>query len=144
MSERDCESASHTGNSDMSDSIDRLVAGRDVVDIVVCDVSDRQLYGCRNRQRLSGELAQAAEAADCEADVYQSVYWFTVAYMPVVPLGTYLVMPRHMRDDHTDDACRFRAVRVPSDRGQIAMHYIIATLILAFTFTVIVCTVVFR
>jgi hypothetical protein len=56
--------------------IRRLIADQNVEDIVVYDVSDCQLYGRRHRQRLAGELADAAE---CHSVVYQSVYWFTLA-----------------------------------------------------------------
>src|SRR5437870_5261889 len=72
----------------------RLIAGQDTEDIVVYDVSDCQLYGRRRYRRLTGESAQSAAAAGCRAEVYQSVYWLTLVYFPVKPLGVYLVLPR--------------------------------------------------
>ena len=115
--------------ADRDANIGRLIAGRDVEDIVVYDVSDCQLYGRRHRQRLVGELAGAAKAAGCQAEVYQSVYWFCLAYFPVKPLGTYLVMERQTCDDPDGDAEQYRAVRVPMDRRQIAVHYAVATIL---------------
>lgn len=50
--------------ADRDTSIGRLIAFRDVEDIVVYDASDCQLYGRRYRERLVGELADAAELGD--------------------------------------------------------------------------------
>jgi len=125
---------------DRDADIRRLIAGQDVEDvedIVVYDVSDCQLYGRRYRQRLSGELAQAAEAAKCRPFVYQSVYWFTLAYFPVRPLGTFLVLPRLSCDDPDGDADQYRAVRLPTDWRQVATHYGVALTLLGATFALI-------
>jgi hypothetical protein len=97
-----------------------------VEDIVVYDVSDCQLYGRRHRQRLVGEFAQAAETAGCRAEVYQSVYWFTLAYFPVKPIATYLVMPRQTCDDPDEDADQYRGIKIPMDWGQVRLHYAVA------------------
>lgn len=115
---------------DRDTTIQQLIAGREVVDIVVYDVSDCQLYGRRRCQRLSDELAQAAEAVGCLPLVYQSVYWFTLAYIPVRPLGTYLVLPRKTCDDPDGDAEKYRAVRLPMDWGQVAFHYAVVLVLL--------------
>lgn len=108
---------------DREATIRRLIAGREVEDIVVYDVSDCQLYGRRHRLRLAGELAIAAEEAGCRAVVYQSVYWLTLVYIPIRPLGTFLVLPRQTCDDPDGDAEQYRAVRLPMDWGQVAFHY---------------------
>ena len=129
--------ASESG-ADRDATIRRLIAGRDTEDIVVYDVSDCQLYGRRCRQRLAGELAQAAEAAGCEPVVYQSVYWFTLAYIPFKPLGTYLVLPRQTCDDPDGDAEQYRAVRLPMDWGQVAFHYAVVPVLLACVLAVVV------
>ncbi|MBX3449944.1 MAG: hypothetical protein KF777_10315 [Planctomycetaceae bacterium] len=121
-------------NSDLSVNrealIRQLIAGSDVEEIVVYDVSDCQLYGRRYRQKLRGDLARAAEDAECEPVVYQSVYWFTLAYFPFKPLGTYLVLPRKACDDPGGDADQYRAVRLATDWCQVAVHYLIAVLLL--------------
>jgi hypothetical protein len=110
-----------------TDSVVRqLIDGIHTEDIVVYDVSDRRLYGRSRLRRLTGELAQAAEAAGCRPEVYQSVYWLTLAYFPVKPLGTFLVLPRQTCDDSDSDAEQYRAIRIPSDWRQVGVHYAIA------------------
>src|SRR4051794_30868193 len=123
--------------ADRDASIRRLIAGRDVEDIVVYDVSDCQLYGRKHLHRLTGEQARDAEAAGYRPVVYQSVYWFTLAYIPVKPLGTYLVLPGQTCDDPDGDAAQYRAVRLPMDWGQAAFHYAVAV-----TLTVLVIALV--
>jgi len=118
-------------NIDRDVLIRRLIAGSDVEEIVVYDVSDCQLYGRRYRLKLTGDLALSAEDAECEPVVYQSVYWFTLAYFPFKPLGTYLVLPRKTCDDPDGDADQYRAVRLATDWRQIAVHYIIAVLLMS-------------
>jgi hypothetical protein len=118
-------------------AIRRLIAGEDIEEIVVYDVSDCQLYGRRHRQRLVGELAR--DAAGCRPVVYQSIYWLTLAYIPVQPLGTYLVLPRQTCDDPDGDAEQYRAVRLPMDWGQVAFHYAVMLLLLVCVFAIIAC-----
>jgi hypothetical protein len=111
---------------DRSPFIRRLIDDRDVEKIVVYDVSDCQLYGRKHQQTLAGELAEAAEEARCWPVVYQSVYWLTLAYIPVMPLGTYLVLPRRTCDDPDGDAEQYRGVLLPMDWGQVTFHYAVA------------------
>jgi hypothetical protein len=109
--------------------IRRLIAGSDVADIAVYDVSDRRLYGRKHYRRLTGELAQLAQTAGCLPQIYQSVFWFTLVYLPLIPLGVYLVLPRVTCDDPDGDALQYRALKVPTDRWQIALHYVIGGLL---------------
>ena len=113
------------GRADMT-VIRQLIAGLDTEDIVVYDVSDCQLYGWKHLHRLHGEIAQAAAAAGCLPEIYQSIYWLTLVYFPVKPLGTYVVLPRQTCDDPDGDADQYRAVRIPMDWWQVALHYMIA------------------
>ena len=137
MNEPAVGTAAPDAGADRDAAIRQLIAGRAVEDIVVYDVSDCQLYGRRRRQWLAGELAQAAEAAGCRPVVYQSVYWFTLAYIPVRPLGTFLVMPRQTCDDPDGDAEQYRAVRLPMDWGQVAFHYAVVLMLLACVLAVV-------
>ena len=118
--------------ADRDSIIRRLIVGQDVEDIVVYDVSDCQLYGSRYRQQLVGELAKAAEAVGCEPVVYQSVYWFTLVYFPLKPLGTFLVLPRQTCDDPDGDADQYRAIRLPMDWGQATFHIVAALIPIPF------------
>lgn len=118
-------------------SIRRLIAGREVEDIVIYDVSDCQLYGSRRSQRLTGELAHSAEAAGCKPVVYQSIYWFTLVYIPVWPMATFLVLPRQTCDDPDGDAEQYRAVSVPMDWGQVAFHLAVVPALVACVLAVV-------
>jgi hypothetical protein len=111
---------------DREATIRRLVDGQDVEEIVVCDVSDCQLYGWRDHEQLDDALAAKAEAAGFLPEVFQGVYWFTLVYFPLVPLGTYLVLERQTVDGPDGDADRYRAVRLAMDPAQVAWHYAIA------------------
>lgn len=127
--------------------IRRLIAGVDTEEIVVYDVSDWQLYGRRQSRALTGELAQAAKAAGFRCAVYQSVYWSTLAFFPIKPLGTYLVLPPEECDDPNDphrDADQYRAVRVPMDWRQVAFHYTVAFAFLVATVGVVLAWIAGR
>jgi len=114
------EGCGHDASGPDADSLVRqLIAGVDTEDIVVYDASDCQLYGKKHYRRLTGELEHAAEAAGCRPEVYQSIYWWTLVYFPVKPLGTYLVLFRRECDDPDGDADQYRAVKLPMDRGQV-------------------------
>lgn len=119
------DSDPHLIPSSREAAIRQLISGKDVETIVVYDVSDCQLYGRRHRECLTGELAKAAEEAGCEPVVYESVYWFTLAYIPIKPLGVYLVMPRRVCDDPDGDADQYRAIRLPDDWDQIRVHLVV-------------------
>jgi hypothetical protein len=125
--------------------IRQLISSVDTEDIVVYDVSDCQLFGRKHYRRLTGELAQAAEVAGCRPEVYQSVYWWTLVYFPVKPVGTYLVMPRQECDDPDGDADQYRAVKLPMDWDQVRREYLIAfSVAFALIFGVICAVVVWQ
>jgi hypothetical protein len=126
-----CSTGASSERTDGDGMIRRLIAGQDIDDLIVYDVSDCQLYGQKRFRRLTGEFAAAAEANACMPEVYQSVYWFTLAYMPLKPLGVFLALPRQSCDDPDGDALQYRVLRLPTDRLQIALPYAVGVLILA-------------
>ena len=108
----------------------RLIDGGDTETLAFYDVSDCQIYGRKHRCMLSGDLAAGAKSVGCSPTVYQTVLWFCIVYIPVWPLGTYIVMPVVEYEDLHDEAVQYRSVRVSADTGQIALHYsALATLI---------------
>lgn len=109
----------------------RLLTGQQVEEIAVYDVSDCQLYGQKCHRRLVGWQAQAAAAVGCLAVVYQSIYWFTLVYIPIWPLGTYLVLPRQSCNDPDGDALQYRAIRLPMDWVQVTLHYTVTLMLLS-------------
>lgn len=116
----------------MSDEIvDRLLEGDDVTRLAFYDVSDCQLYGRKYKRLLKGAMADKAQEAGCYPKVYQAIHWFCLAYMPVWPLGTYVVMQEKICDDPDGDADQYRCVRVATDVKQIAWHYCAVALVLA-------------
>jgi hypothetical protein len=116
--------------------VQRLISGLETEEIVVYDVSDCQLYGEKHYRKLTGQWAQAAEQAGCEAEVYQSIYWWTLAYIPIWPKGTFQVIRLRVCDDPDGDADKYRAIRVPMDRWQAATHRLIG-------FTLVLVTIAF-
>ena len=105
------------------DLVQRLINRDGTESLVFYDVSDCQLYGRRHNRRLAGALASGAESAGCIPIVYQAVHWFCLVYMPVWPLGTYVVIPERECDDPDGDADQYRDIRIATDRGQIAFQY---------------------
>ena len=112
--------------------IQQLIAGSGIEDLVFYDVSDCQLYGRKHLRPLTGEFARSAVDAGCEPVVFQSVLWLTLVFIPVWPLGVYVVLPRRECDDPDGDAEQYRGLRVPWDENQIAYHYLI-TFVLVLT-----------
>ena len=112
------------------DVVARLIDGRDTETLAFYDVSDCQIYGRKHRQKLSGVLADAAKSAGCEPIVYQTVLWWCLVYMPVVPLGTYFVIPCVECDDPDGDAEQYRGVRAELDSSQIAVQYSVVVALL--------------
>lgn len=108
-----------------------LISGSDVETLVFYDVSDQQIYGRKHRRRLTGSLAEDARLAGCEPVVYQTVLWWCLAYIPVRPLGVYLVIPCSECDDPDGDADQYRGFRVDWDARQISCHYLVAFGLLA-------------
>ena len=108
-------------------SLTRLV-GNDAEEIRIYEASNRQLYGRKGRLSLPGDLAARARSIGCHPHAYQAISWWTFLGIPVVPLGTYLVLP-YVENEHgeTYRAVRnYRAIRLGTDRGQITWHYLTA------------------
>lgn len=126
------------------ETIDQLLSGKDVDDLVFYDVSDCHLYGRKNTRRLQGKEAERAVAAGCEPIVYQSVLWWCLVFIPVRPIGVYVVMPRTECDDPDNNADQYRAIRVRRDRGQIALHYLVTICLIAIAIIAIRWLVTFQ
>jgi hypothetical protein len=105
--------------------IGRLISGEDVDDLAFYDVSDCQLYGRKHARRLRGKDAERAVAAGCEPIAYQSVLWWCLVFIPVRPIGVYVIMPRTECDDPDGDAEQYRGIRIPRDTAQITVHYFV-------------------
>ena len=103
--------------------VGRLIAGSETEDLVFYDLSDHQLYGRKNRIRLTGEAAKLAEDAGCDPIVYQSVLWWCLVFIPLVPLGVFAVIPKLECDDPDGDADQYRGIRMAWDWNQIGIQY---------------------
>lgn len=103
--------------------VERLVTGNGTEDLVFYDVSDHQLYGRKHRIRLTGDMAKLAADAGCDPIVYQSVLWWCLVFIPVVPLGVFAVIPKLECDDPDGDADQYRGIRMDWDWNQIGVQY---------------------
>lgn len=108
--------------------VEQLIENRDTIKLAFYDVSDCQLYGHKNGRFLTGELAEKAAAAGVEPSVFQAVHWWCLVYIPIVPLGTFVVMQDEECDDPDGDADQYRCIPVAIDPGQIVTHYVGAAL----------------
>ena len=117
----------------------RLIDGTDTETLAFYDVSDCQIYGRKHRRPLSGQLANDAKSVGCAPTVYQTILWFCIVYIPVWPLGTYIVMPFAEYDESHDDAVRYRGVRASLDTGQIASHYLVLASLVAVAMVAVWC-----
>ena len=110
----------------------RLIDGSDTETLAFYDVSDCQIYGRKHRRTLSDKLADDAKSEGCSTTVYQTILWFCFVYIPVWPIGTYIVMPFADYDESQDEAVRYRGIRTTFDTGQVALQYsVLATFISA-------------
>jgi hypothetical protein len=107
------------------DHVARLIAGKDVENIAVFDVSDHALYGRKYCRRLSGSLADQAKLAGCKPVVYQAILWWCLVYLPVLPRGTFFVLPCIKCDDPDGDALQYRAIPARWDWSQVGLHYLL-------------------
>ena len=107
--------------------IECLIDGNGTEDLVFYDVSDQQMYGRKNRIRLTGEMTELATEAGCDTIVYQSVLWWCFVFIPVVPLGVFAVIPKLECDDPDGDADQYRGIRMAWDWTQIGLQYGIVT-----------------
>lgn len=127
-------------DAELESKVRRLINNDDVQDIVEYDVSDAKLYGRRNRRKLSGEVAEIADAAGYVAEVYESVYWITLVGIPVWPRGVYLLLPRRECDDPDGDADQYRALRLGDDWRWYARHYVIGLIVLSAFIAIVAAT----
>ena len=120
------EADDHAASPITDDMVRQIIAGEEVETIVVPFNSDLELHGWKHRRRLAGELREAALAAGLEPYACQSVYWFCVLFVPLVPRGVYVVMRHRTPDDDDeragDDAHRYRALPADWDHTQVLWH----------------------
>lgn len=111
--------------------IQRLVVGDRTVKLAIYDVSDCRLYGRKHRHTLHGRSKRDAESTGCVPIVYQAVLWFCLVYIPVWPMGTYVVIPEYDCDGPDGDADQYRGIRVTTDIQQVLVHYAACVLVAA-------------
>ena len=80
------------------------------------------IYGRAKAEDLVGADRLAAEQAGLLPRSYQVIKWFTVGFLPVVPLGTYRVV-KVKQGFWTFDAPQYSMWKVAWDWGQVARHY---------------------
>lgn len=111
---------------DAAIAIDRLVRGHGVRVFHIYDVSDCQLYGCKHKRALPFSLARLVVTDGYAPVLYQSVYWFCLVYVPILPFGTYLILTQRDELQAKSDAEVYRGVRIPTDWNQVASHWAIS------------------
>jgi len=79
-----------------------------------------QLYGYKNPRYLEGPEALRATQAGLHPVSYQAVHWFTIFFVPVVPLGVYRVVAAQ---DATFGQ-RYEMTPAAWDWRQILGHYL--------------------
>lgn len=96
-------------------------------------------YGHKNKQQLSASERIDLEQAGYRPEAYQAVKWFTILWLPIIPLGTYRVMEvAGSRQSKLGGGSRSRLglVRVPWDWTQVVSHYALGWgIVLLFYFT---------
>ena len=83
------------------------------------------IHGRSKKEDLVGDERLAAEQAGYIPCSYQAIQWFTILFMPVIPLGTYRVM-KIRQGFFTLDAAQYRMVRIEWDWRQVLLHYLVA------------------
>ncbi len=99
-----------------------LIAGGEIEIVECLDLAGPHLVGGKFRQRLNAEQAKRASEFGGDSLVFQSVLWWCLLFIPIRPLGVYVVLP-YLDFDEKDFPKRYRAVRVDWDMWQIAVHY---------------------
>jgi hypothetical protein len=82
-----------------------------------------RFYGRAKRRPLDGREAWEAEENGYLPFTYQSAKWFVFLYMPVLPLGTYIVMWKKTGLLSLKDP-RHVIRRTQTDWTQILVHYL--------------------
>ena len=84
------------------------------------------LYGQAKPVEFVGADRLAAQQAGYVPQSYQAVKWFTVVFLPVIPLGTYRVIRRTGGFNVGIAASREYSLQsIPWDWGQVARHYVV-------------------
>lgn len=109
--------------------LSQLIAGDSTEEFVVYDVSDRQVYGCKHKSKLKFSLAKLAVASGYIPVAYQAIHWWCFVYIPVVPLGTYVVLDRIGNEESDAEICR--GIRIQMDWNQALHHWCVGSTILA-------------
>ncbi len=119
-------------NSTLSTDIRvKLVEGDSTEEFVVYVVSDKHIYGCKHKSRLRFSLAKIAVKNGFVPGTYQAIHWLCFAYIPVVPLGTYVVIDRIANDDSDVDI--YRGYRIEMDWRQAIFHWCMAAAVIVGT-----------
>ncbi len=84
-----------------------------------------RLYGSEHREELPTYPAAQAEQDGYDPSSYQAIKWFTLFYLPIVPLGTYRAR-RLKQSFWTTRYPRYQLERIAWDWAQVASHYAIA------------------
>ena len=111
------------------DVVKRLLSGDETEEISIGDVSDVQLYGRMQHRHLTGSDEQSALMIGCKPIVYQSIYWWTLAWIPVVPLKSYAVLP-YLESKDGGEYDSYRAVPMSMHRSQVALHYAVSCFVI--------------
>jgi hypothetical protein len=109
--------------------LSQLIAGVSTEELVVYDVSDRHVYGCKHKSKLKFSLAKLAVASGYIPVAYQAIHWWCFVYIPVVPLGTYVVLERIGNEDSDAEICR--GIQIDMDWRQAFLHWCVGSTILA-------------
>ncbi len=105
----------------------RLIAGDTVEEFRLNEATDIQLYGEKHREVLAQPFNNQAVELGFEPVVYQAILWFCLVYFPLIPRGTYLILPYADEDSPGGDDCeRYRGIKVATDWHQVCCHYLIA------------------
>lgn len=83
------------------------------------------LYGHAKKQELFGNQREQAERGGYLPYNYQAIKWFTLLYLPIIPLGTYRVM-KERKGFWTLELAHCKVFPVAWDWTQVLRHYLIA------------------
>jgi hypothetical protein len=83
------------------------------------------LYGQAKRQPLTGREALDAEERGYEPYAYNAVKWFVVFFLPLLPLGSYIVVKKKTKF-FSFQSPQYLMRSTSWDWKQIFVHYLIA------------------
>lgn len=85
-------------------------------------ILDTITYGWAKKEPLSETERMQIGTANVEPYSYQAIEWFTISYVPLVPLGTYRVVCERHSFWSAQRPRRYKR-RVPWDVGQVIQQY---------------------